>query len=162
MPSRTWVWTFFSTMAIGGVRGKAAGIVRGTITQVGATIEEPQTFIRMYRQAGGIITGIVVGTDSNGTISEYLSASFNGTGEPGKRTSIGNGIIPGVFKGRNISRNLEKFSISIHGHNTRGHHNILTLVMEILEEETAIKGTKGRMTTSLSLYEKAAIIKFFG
>jgi len=149
-------------MAIGGVRGKAAGIVRGTITQVGATIEEPQTFIRMYRQAGGIITGIVVGTDSNGIISEYLSNSCSRIGEPGKRTSIGKGIIPGVFKGRNISRNLEKSSLNMHSQKTRGHHNILTLVMENLKEGAVIKGTKGSMTTSLSLYEKAAIIEFFG
>lgn len=149
-------------MAIGGVRGKAAGIVRGTITRVGATIKEPRAFIRMYHQAGEIITGIVVGTDSNGIISEYLSNSCSRIGEPGKRTSIGNGIIPGVFKDRNISRNLEKSSLNMHSQKTRGHHNILTLVMEILEEGAVIKGTKDRITNSLSLYEKAAIIKFFG
>jgi hypothetical protein len=90
--------------------------------------------------------GTVVGADSSGIISEYLSNSCSGIGGPGKRTIIGNGIIPGVFKGRNISLNLEVTNRSIHSHNTRGHHNIPTLVMENLKERVVIKGIKGRMT----------------
>jgi hypothetical protein len=159
-------------MAIGGVRGKAAGIVHITITQVGATMVEPRVFIRKYRQVGEIITGIVAGTDSNGTISESLRASFSGTGEPGKSNSIGRSIIPGVFKGRNISHNhrigIKRINQdTIHSRNTRERHNILTLVMETLETVAditvaEIKGTKGSMSTSPSLYEKAAIIICIG
>ncbi|MGA7826511.1 MAG: hypothetical protein WCA04_02560 [Geobacteraceae bacterium] len=148
-------------MAIGGVRGKAAGTARGTITQVGSTIEEPRVFIHMYRQAGEIITGIIVGTDRNGTISEFLSASFSGTGEPGKETSIGNVIITGVCKG-NISRNLEDTNRNVRSRNTRRHQNIPTLVMENLKEGVGTEGTKGRIAHCLFLYEKAAIITFFG
>jgi len=148
MLSLTWVWTSFSTMAGGGVRGKVAGIAQGTTTLVGTTIEEPRVFIRMYRQAGEITTGIVVGTDISGTISEFLSASFNGTGEPGKITGIGSGKIPGVCKVQDTGRNA-------HSHNARWHHNSITLVMEDLIEATEIGMIEDSLTKSLYLLEMA-------
>ena len=55
-------------------------------------------FIERYPQAGGLTTGIIVGEDSNGTTSEYLTNRFNGTGAPGKRASIGRSTIRGVSK----------------------------------------------------------------
>jgi len=158
----TWVWTSFSTMAGGGVHGKAAGIVHGTITPVGPAMAEPRIFIRMYRQAGGIITGIVVGTDGSGTISEYLSASFNGTGEPGKGTGIGSGIIPGVCKDRDIGRNREVTNRSVISHNTRWHHIVQTMIAETVKEGAEIEGTEGRMTIGLTLYDQAVIMKTAG
>jgi len=133
MLSLTWGWTSFSTMAGGGVRGKAAGIALSTITQVGPTMEEPQIFIDRYRQAGGIITGIVVGMDINGIISGYLSDRFNRTGKPGKKTSIGSGIIPGGCNVPNISLNLEVTKSSLHRRNIS--HNIrIRLIMESLKK----------------------------
>jgi len=142
-------------MAGGGVRGKVAGIALSTITQVGLTMGEPQIFIDRYRQAGGIITGIVVGMDTNGTISEFLSASFNGTGEPGKGTSIGNGIIPGECNARNIGRNA-------HSHNAMWHHNSITpvtedlMVTEDLIEVTEMVAIEDRKTECPYLLEMAA------
>lgn len=98
MPSLTLMRTSFSTMASGGVRGKAAGIARGTITRVGPTIKESRHFIGMYRRVGGMTTELVVGDDSNGITSEYLDNSFNGTGEPGKGTGIGRRSNHGVSR----------------------------------------------------------------
>jgi hypothetical protein len=45
-----------------------------------------------------MITGSIVGEDSNGTTSEYLSNKFNGIGRVGKRISIGRSKTPGVFR----------------------------------------------------------------
>jgi hypothetical protein len=45
-----------------------------------------------------MITGNIVGEDSNGTTSEYHNSKFNGTGSAGKRISIGRSKIPGVFR----------------------------------------------------------------
>ena len=137
-------------MAGGGVRGKVAGIAHGTTTLVGTTMEEPQNFIVRYRQVGGIITGIAVGVASNGTISEYLSASFKITGEPGKITGIGSGKIPGEC---NNARNIGR---SAHSRNAMWHHKSITLVMEDLIEATEIDMTEDRMTKSLYLLEMAA------
>ena len=64
MLSPTHVWRSFSTMVGGGVRGKGAGIARGTIIPVGPTIKGFHPFIEGYRQAGGMTTGIIVGEDS--------------------------------------------------------------------------------------------------
>jgi len=151
----TRVWTSFSTTAGGGAPGKAAGIAHGTTTQVGPTMEEPRIFIDRYRQAGGITTGIVAGTDINGIISGYLSDRFNRTGEAGKRTGTGNGIIPGEWSAGNIGRN-------VHSHNVRWRHNSITLVMkdlmvmEDLIEVTETAAIEDRMIESPYLPEMAA------
>jgi hypothetical protein len=92
------MWTSFSTMVGGGVRGKGAGINRGTIAQVGSTIKGSHPFIQEYRQVGGMTTGITVGEVINGTTSEYLTRNFNGTGAPGKGADIGRSNKPGVFR----------------------------------------------------------------
>jgi hypothetical protein len=82
----------------GGVRGRDDGIARITTIRVGATIKAFHLFTAEYHRAGGMTTGIIVGEDSNGTTSEYLSNKFNGTGRAGKRISIGRSKIPGVFR----------------------------------------------------------------
>jgi hypothetical protein len=85
-------------MAGGGVRGKGAGIAHGTIMQVGPIIKTFHLFIERYRQAGGMITGIIAGKGINGTTSEYPTSKYKPTGAPGKRTGIGRSKILGVSR----------------------------------------------------------------
>jgi hypothetical protein len=85
-------------MVGGGVRGKDVGIARGTIIQVGATIETFHLFMQGYPQAGGMTTGIIVGEGISGTTNEYLISKFNKTGGAGKRISIGRSNKLGVSK----------------------------------------------------------------
>jgi hypothetical protein len=92
------MWTSFSGMVGGGVRGKGDGIARGTIVQVGAIIKTFHLFIERYHQVGRMTTGIIVGEGINGTTSEYLTNNFNGTGATGKRAGIGRSKILGVSK----------------------------------------------------------------
>ena len=92
------MWTSFSTMVGGGVRGKGAGIAHGTMTQVGPTIKGSHLFMEGYRQGGGMTTGIIGGKDIHGTTSEYLTNKFNETGATGNRTGIGRNKILGVSK----------------------------------------------------------------
>ena len=92
------MWTSFSTMVGGGVRGKGDGIARRTIVQVGATIETFHLFIEGYHQVGGMTTGNIVGEDVLGTTNEYLTNNFDRTGLAGKKTGIGKNQELGVFK----------------------------------------------------------------
>jgi len=55
-----------------------------------------------YRQAGGMITGIVAGKDMNGTTSEYLTSKFKRTGATGKRPIIGRSNRPGASRVWNL------------------------------------------------------------
>jgi len=95
-------------MAGGGVSGKDVGIARGTIVQVGATIETFHLFIEEYPQAGGMTTGISVGEGISGTTSEYLINKFSGTGRDGKITGIGRSNKPGVSRVCNPERRLNQ------------------------------------------------------
>jgi hypothetical protein len=92
------MWTSFSTAVGGGVRGKGDGIARGAIVQVGATIKTFHLFIKGYLQVGRMTTASIVGKGINGTINEYLTIKFNGTGATGKRADIGRRKIRGVSK----------------------------------------------------------------
>jgi hypothetical protein len=92
------MWTSFSTMAGGGVRGKGAGIAHTTMTQAGLTIKGLHPFIQGYRQLGGMTTGIIVGEVIHGIISEYPMNKSNITGAIGNRADIGRSKIPGVSK----------------------------------------------------------------
>ena len=94
----TWMWTFFSTVVGGGVRGKGAGIARRTMIQVGATIKELHLFMGMCPRVGGMITGNIVGKGMNGTTKEYPTKKCKKTGKAGKKTDIGSGKIIGVSK----------------------------------------------------------------
>jgi hypothetical protein len=85
-------------MAGGGVRGKGAGIGRGIMVQVGATIEVFHLFIEGYHQIGEMTIGSIVGKGINGTTNEYPTSKSNGTGVTGKRTDIGRSRIPGVSR----------------------------------------------------------------
>jgi hypothetical protein len=82
----------------GGVRGKGNGTARGTMIQVGATIEGVHLFIEVYPPVGGITTGRIVGKGINGINKEYPTNKFNRTGEHGKGISIGRNKIIGVSK----------------------------------------------------------------
>ncbi|MRR54136.1 MAG: hypothetical protein EG822_06445 [Deltaproteobacteria bacterium] len=120
-------------------------------------MDEPRIFIEKYRQAGGIITGIAAGMDINGIISGYLSDRFNITGEAGKRTGTGNGIIPGEWSAaRNTGRNA-------HTHNARWRHTSITPVMEdlmVMEDLIGVTETaaiEDRAAERLFLEEMAAI-----
>jgi hypothetical protein len=93
------MWTSFSTMVGGGVRGKGDGIARGTMVQVGATMKAFHLFIVRYHQVGGTTIGSIVGEGINGTTNAYPTKNFNTTGTPGKRTSIGRSKTVGVSKG---------------------------------------------------------------
>ena len=90
--------TFFSTVVGGGVRGKGSGTDRGTIIQVGATIEGVHLFTEVYPQVGGMTTGKIVGKGINGTTKQYPTMKFNATGGHGKGTSIGRDKTVGVSK----------------------------------------------------------------
>jgi hypothetical protein len=85
-------------MVGGGVRGKGAGIARGTIIQVGSTIEPFLLFIAGYHPVGEMTIEIVVGEGMNGITSEYPINKFNGIGALGKSADIGRSKIPGVSK----------------------------------------------------------------
>jgi hypothetical protein len=92
------MWTSFSTVVGGGVRGKGDGIARGTIVQVGATIETFHLFIEGYHQVGGMTIGSIVGKGINGTTSEYPTNKSNKTGATGKKADIGRNKIVGVSR----------------------------------------------------------------
>jgi len=90
---------YFFTKAGGGVRGKVAGIVPGTMTEVGRIIAVSRLFTGIFLHAGGMITGIICGGDRGGNINEYPIEICNGTGIPGKKTDIGKSKTPGEYRG---------------------------------------------------------------
>jgi hypothetical protein len=158
------MWTSFSTAVGGGVRGKGDGIARGTMIQVGATIEEFHLFTEQYHRVGGMTIGSVVGKDMNGTTNEYPMNKSNGTGATGKRTGIGKSKIHGVSRiwsperdhnsrldrsNHNLrqNRNPERSNHSAHSHNTGKHHNNLNLDRENLKGGGKKNRIESRMTT---------------
>ena len=56
------------------------------------------TFTGRYPRAGGMITGIIVGTATNGTIDDYRSSKFSRIGGLGNRAGIGKISKPGVSR----------------------------------------------------------------
>jgi hypothetical protein len=90
--------TSISTVVGGGVCGKGDGTARGTIVQVGATMETFHLFIKGYHQVGGMTIGNIVGEGINGTTSEYHTNKSNRTGATGKRADIGRSKTHGVSK----------------------------------------------------------------
>ena len=101
MLSLTWMWTFISTVAGGGVHGEGTGTAHGTMTPVGAIIKGSHPFMAGYRPVGGMTTGIIVGKGIGGTTNEYLTNKFNRTGGAGKRAGVGRRNKPGVSKACN-------------------------------------------------------------
>ena len=72
------------------------GIARGTMIQVGATIEVAHLFPAGYPQVGGMTTGKIAGEGVNGTTKQYPISKFKRTGGIGKGISIGRNKIIGV------------------------------------------------------------------
>jgi hypothetical protein len=87
-------------VAGGGVRGKGNGIARGTIIQVGATIEGVHLFIEAYPPVGGMTTGRIAGKGINGINKECPTSKSKRIGGLGKGISIGRSKIVGVSKRR--------------------------------------------------------------
>jgi hypothetical protein len=63
-------------MAGGGVRGRDIGIAHGIMTQDGYTIKGFHPFMDGYTQAGEMITDIIVGEVTGGTINKSLIKTF--------------------------------------------------------------------------------------
>jgi len=82
-----------------GVHGRAAGIVRAAIIQTGTSIKTSLLFMLKYPLAGGMITEIIVGKDTNGTVSEYLISRFSSIGTAGKEIGIGRSSKRGASRG---------------------------------------------------------------
>jgi len=82
----------------GGARGKVDGIARGTMIQVGPTIEVFPLFIEVYPPIGEMTIGSVAGKAVNGITNAYPTNKSNRTGATGERTDIGKRKIPGVSK----------------------------------------------------------------
>ena len=78
--------------------GKGDGIARGTIVQVGPTIETFHLFIDRYHRVGGMTIGSIVGESINGTTNVYPTKTSNGTGATGKGADIGKRNIVGESK----------------------------------------------------------------
>lgn len=83
-------------VAGGGVRGKAAGIVREAMMPAGAIIVGVHLFIAAYPPVGGMTTGRIAGEGVNGINKEFPTIKFNGTGGNGKEISTGRNKIIGV------------------------------------------------------------------
>jgi hypothetical protein len=93
-----WQRIFISIMVGGGVRGAAIGTVRGSIIQVGSTIETSPPFIGEFLRAGGMTTGCINGKDIHGRIIGFRIINCTSTGEVGKEAGIGRGSSTGVFR----------------------------------------------------------------
>jgi hypothetical protein len=96
LPTLTTIFIF--TMVGGGVHGEGIGTARGTIIQVGATIETFLRFIEGYTRVGGVTTGSIDGKDVHGTTIEYPTIRFIGTGRAGKGIGIGKSNEIGVLR----------------------------------------------------------------
>jgi hypothetical protein len=172
-------------MAGGGVRGKGAGIILGTIIQVGSTIETFHIFIERYHRAGGMTTGIIAGKGINGTTSEYRTTKSRGTGTPGKRTGIGRSKILGVSRVWNPKRdhnsrirqsnqnlmeissiesrpshsthdhNTERSSHSTASHNTGKHNSNLNMGMENLKKGIRETRIKSKKKKNLRAHDRS-------
>jgi hypothetical protein len=81
--------TCISGTAGGGGSGTVDGIAHGIITGDGVTIATYQVFITMWTRVGEDTTGIVIGTDTGGTMKGFLTDDFNRTGGAGIIINIG-------------------------------------------------------------------------
>ena len=101
-------------MVGGGDRGKDAGIVHNTTTQVGTIIKMFHLSIRKYPPGGGMTTETVVGEGISGTTNGYPTNKFNKTGDNGNKTGIGNGKERGVSKVWETERGHNNIGSQIH------------------------------------------------
>ena len=92
-------------MVGGGVCGKVVGIAHIIITEAGVIITGFRVFILMWIQVGEDTTETVIGTGTGGTINEFLTNDFNGTGRAGKIIDVGKGRELGAFRTINLGHN---------------------------------------------------------
>ena len=85
-------------MVGGGARGKVAGTAPVITTGVGPIMEMSQVFISTSTRVGEDTTEAVTGTDTGGTMNEFLTDDLNRTGRVGMTIDIGNGKEPGVCR----------------------------------------------------------------
>ncbi len=95
---QTWTRTYFSGAVIGGVRGRAAGIVHVTMTGDGLIMTVSQVFILMSTRVGEDTTETIVGTTTAGTTNEFPTIDFKGIGGAGMINVIGEGKEPGASR----------------------------------------------------------------
>ena len=89
-------------MVGGGVYGKVVGIAPIIITVAGVVINLFPVFILMSIRAGEDTTETVIGMDTGGTMSGFLTNDFSRTGRAGKTVDIGKNKEPGVSRAINL------------------------------------------------------------
>ena len=97
--------TCFSGAVGGGVYGKDTGIAHLIMTGVGLIIAMFQVFILISTQVGEDTTETIIGTDTGGTTSGFLTNDFNRTGKAGRIIDIGKGKGPGASRAINLDSN---------------------------------------------------------
>ena len=98
--------TFISRMAGGGVHGKVVGIAHIIITGVGPIITMSQVFILILTPTGEDTTETIIGTDTGGTMNEFLTTDFKRTGRAGILIDIGKEKEVGVSRAINLDRDI--------------------------------------------------------
>ncbi len=85
-------------MVGGGVHGKVVGTAHDIITVAGFIITVSRDSIMMWTRVGEDTTETIIGMDTPGTMNEFLTGTFRGTGEAGIIMDIGKGNEPGAFR----------------------------------------------------------------
>ena len=94
-----------STMVFGGVHGKVVGIAHFIMTGVGLIITAFQVSISMWIRVGEDTIETIIGTDTGGTMSGFLTNDFNRTGRVGIPIDTGKSKEPGVSRAINLDHN---------------------------------------------------------
>src|ERR1035437_6883012 len=97
--------TCFSGAVGDGVYGKVVGIAHIIITGVGVIIEIVRVLISISTQVGEATTETIIGTDTGGTTSGFLTNDFNRPGRAGRIIDIGKGKGPGASRAINLDSN---------------------------------------------------------
>jgi hypothetical protein len=92
-------------MAGGGVYGKVVGITHIIMTGIGFIISMFHVFILISVQTGEDIIETVIGMDTDGTISGFLTDNLNRIGRDGMIIGIGKGEEPGVSRTIKLDHN---------------------------------------------------------
>jgi len=91
-------------MVGGGVHGKVAGIAHVIMTGAGFITAVFRVFITTYPPDGEDTTETVIGTDTDGTMNEFLTTGFIRTGRAGIITDIGRSKEAGALSAINPDR----------------------------------------------------------
>jgi hypothetical protein len=92
-------------MVGGGDFGKAGGITRFIMIELGVIMTMFQVFILMLIQVGEITTDAMIGMDIRGTMNGFLIGDFNRTGRVGIEINIGEVKKPGAFRATSLDYN---------------------------------------------------------